>query len=141
MTFNGTVQTDSKLNSSSFITKFYRVCGCLTFHPSYGCICSTAVSLEGWRSSPGESSEVLMSYITSRHCTSSDVAPAQDFGGLKSNPEMEADLQVKTVWNAYLMAFFSRKKEMSAACSANWQIVCSFCVRAKVATRIIFTIN
>lgn len=29
-----------------------------------------------------------------RHCTSSDVAPTQDFRGLKSNPEMEGDLQV-----------------------------------------------
>lgn len=72
-----------------------------------------------------------MSYVTTRHCTSSDVAPAQDFGGLKSNPQMEEDLQVKTVWNSYLMAFFfSADRDVSS-----WLCKVTDCISFDVHTK------
>lgn len=72
-----------------------------------------------------------MSYVTTRHCTSSDVAPAQDFGGLKSNPQMEEDLQVTTVWNSYLMAFFfSAERDVSS-----WLCRVTDCVSFDVHTK------
>lgn len=80
------LRMDSKLNSRRQIRKFCRVC--LALQPSSGFICSKTASLEGWGSGPGENSAALMSYVTSRHRTSSDVSPTPDFGGLRSNPQI-----------------------------------------------------
>lgn len=65
---------------------------------------------------PGEGRNVS-SYVTSRRCGSSDVAPARDFGRLTSNPQMEPDLQVKTARNSYLMTFFPKSKRVVSRCA------------------------